>query len=73
MVGIKASNFKFVPSNIVTYQGDVIAFSIDNLSGASHNFTLEDPAGKVLQDIDLPTDKVVDVEVRFSELGTYKF
>ena len=72
-VRIQADSFKFAPNNLVTYQGDVIVFSIESISDSTHNFSLEDPGGKVLQNVNLPARKTVEVEVTFSELGTYKF
>src|SRR5271169_1350373 len=66
-IQIKASSFKFVPNNLVIYQGDIIVFSIENISDSSHNFTLEDPAGKELQNIDIPARKTINVEILFSD------
>lgn len=72
-VRIQADSFKFVPNNLVTYQGNILVFSIESISDSTHNFSLEDPSGKVLQNVDLPARKTVEVEVTFLELGTYKF
>ena len=72
-VNIQASSFKFIPNNLEAYQGDRIVFKIENTSGSTHNFTIEDPSGKVLKNVDLPAEKSLDVEVSFPDQGVYKF
>ena len=72
-VTMKASNFKFEPNNILTYRGDRIKFEVENVSSSEHNFTITDPAGNVLQSVDIPAGKTVDIAVNFSETGIYHF
>jgi plastocyanin len=72
-VTMKASNFKFEPNNILTYRGDTINFKVENVSDSEHNFTIADPAGDVLQSVDIPAEKTVDISVTFSEAGIYHF
>jgi len=72
-VTMKASNFKFEPNNIFTYRGDTINFELENVSGSEHNFTMTDPAGGVLQSVDIPAGKTAAIAVTFSEAGIYHF
>jgi plastocyanin len=72
-VTMKASNFKFEPNNILTYRGDTIKFKVENVSSSEHNFTITDPAGDVLQSVDIPAGKTVNIAVSFSETGIYHF
>lgn len=70
---IKADSFKFEPNNIKAYVEDVIVLKIENVSAAGHNFTLKDPRGNVVQNVDLPPKKTVEVRVTLSETGIYNF
>ncbi len=72
-VDMKASDFKFTPNNIQAKVGDQIEFRIENVTGSKHNFTLQDPAGKTVRDIDLPAHQTTTVTVIFSQAGTYPF
>ena len=72
-VMMKAGNFKFEPNNILTYRGDTINFEVENVSDAEHNFTVTDPEGDVLQSVDIPAGKKVNIAVTFSEDGIYHF
>jgi len=72
-LAIKASSFKFDPNNIKAYVGDVIILKVENVSGSNHNFTVNDPAGKAVQSVDLPPGKTVEIRVTLSESGTYDF
>ncbi len=73
VIPMTASDFKFQPNNIETSAGNTIKFQIQNTSGASHNFTIKDPDGKTLQNVDIPVKKSVEVDVTFEKPGTYKF
>ncbi len=72
-IEIKASNFKFEPNNIRVSQGDRVTFRLENTAGILHDFTLEDPGGKIIRDVDLPAKKTVEVPVAFEKTGIYKF
>ena len=72
-VTMKAGSFKFEPNNILTYRGDTINFEVENVSDSEHNFTITDPAGDVLQSVDIPAGKTVAIAVTFSEAGIYHF
>ena len=73
VVEVKASSFHFAPNLIQARQGDRLVLLIDNTAGISHNFTLKDPAGKVLVSKDLPAQKTVRLEVSLSQAGDYPF
>ena len=73
MVTVEASDFKFVPNHFQTYQGTSIVFTIQDVSGSKHNFTVKDPDGRVLQSIDVEPQKSVKVKVDFPHVGTYPF
>ena len=68
-----AQNFKFKPNNIDAREGDVIVFRIKNISSALHDFTLKDPAGKIIADADLPPGKTTVVKADFQRPGRYEF
>jgi len=72
-VEMKVSNFNFEPNNILTYEGNTVLFRIENVSIAEHNFTLTDPAGTKLEDIDIPRDKTLEIKITFSRAGIYHF
>jgi plastocyanin len=73
VIDVKASNFKFEPNNIRAYEGDVLVFRIENISGAGHNFTIKNPEGHELQSVPLPSKVTTTVKVDLSEPGTYEF
>jgi uncharacterized cupredoxin-like copper-binding protein len=70
---LKASNFKFSPNNLRVRLGDKLELRIENISGANHNFTLKNPRGEVIRDVELPAHEMVLVPVDFPEEGTYEF
>jgi uncharacterized cupredoxin-like copper-binding protein len=73
VVGMKASDFKFVPNNIRAYKGDVLLLRIENTSDTGHNFTIQDPEENTLHSVPLPPKETVTVRVELSETGTYEF
>ena len=40
---------------------------------SEHNFTLTDPEGAVIEDVDIPRDKTIEIKVTFSRAGIYNF
>jgi uncharacterized cupredoxin-like copper-binding protein len=72
-LAIKADSFKFEPNNIKAYEGDVIVLKVENVSGAAHNFTIEDPRENIIQSVDLPSNKTMEIKVILSEVGIYNF
>jgi plastocyanin len=73
VIDMKASDFKFEPNNLKARRGDILEFNITNVSGTTHNFTIKDPKGEVLQSADLPPHKTTTVTVTVAEAGTYHF
>ena len=73
VIEVKASSFRFDPNVIQAHQGDRLVLLIHNTAGIAHNFTLKDPAGKVLFSKDLPASETVRLEVSLSRRGTTLF
>lgn len=73
VVALRASNFDFQPERIVARQGSTLRFAIENVSGTTHNFTLKDPAGAVLQSVPLPAGETKTVDVKLGQAGEYRF
>ena len=65
-IEMTASNFKFEPNNITTRTGNKLTFNIKNISGTLHNFTLKDPNGVIMQNIDIPAREVCPNKNRLS-------
>ena len=72
-VEVTADNFHFEPSIIEVKSGDPLLLKITNVSSGSHNLTVKDPGGQVIQNVDLPANKTTNVELRFKQPGTYEF
>lgn len=68
-----AANFKFDPAVIKASPGEVLTVQIENVSGTDHNFTLKDPAGKILHEIELPEKSTREVRIELPEEGIYPF
>ncbi|SPF47962.1 hypothetical protein SBDP1_70018 [Syntrophobacter sp. SbD1] len=49
------------------------SLAFKNVSGTEHNFTLNDPGGKILTSVDLPVGQNIRANVELSEPGVYKF
>lgn len=73
VVQMTASDFKFEPNNITARAGQTITFRIQNVSGTSHNFTLKDPGGAMVENVDIAPKQTVEVKAVFSKAGTYTF
>jgi len=73
IIVVKVHNYKFEPNNIFAYEGDTILFKIENVTISEHNFTLTDPEGAVIEAVDIPRDKTIEIKVTFSRTGIYKF
>ena len=73
IIVVKVHNYKFEPNNTFAYEGDTILFKIENVTISEHNFTLTDPEGAVIEDVDIPRDKTIEIKVTFSRTGIYKF
>ncbi|MEJ2033862.1 MAG: cupredoxin domain-containing protein [Deltaproteobacteria bacterium] len=72
-VRMTAADFKFDPAVIKASPGGVLTIEIENTSNADHNFTIKDPSGKVLQDIELPEKTTQEVRIEISQPGIYPY
>jgi uncharacterized cupredoxin-like copper-binding protein len=70
---IKADSYKFEPSNIAVNQGDMVVFTIRNISDIDHNFTIKDPEGEILKSVFLRAGKTEHIAISFPKKGTYAF
>ena len=73
IVEVTADSFNFNPSLIETKSKDTIFLKITNISSGSHNFTIKNPTGEVIQDVELPPNKTITLEVNLKKPGTYEF
>ncbi len=71
-IPVKASNFKFEPNNIKAFVGSTVVFQVENLAAGTHNFSIKDPQGKVIANVDLPAHQTVPVKVELKETGLYE-
>ncbi len=70
---VSISDHKFAPDYFQTSPGSTILFHLTNTTDTDHNFTIKDPDGKTIKDIDILPGKTADVGVSFSRAGTYEF
>jgi plastocyanin len=73
IVEMDASSFGFDPNNIEANQGDVLVILVTNRSSMSHNLTIKDPQGRVIQSVELPGNQTARVELGLALAGTYDF
>ena len=73
VVEMAASSFGFDPNNIEASQGDLLVILVINRSSISHNLTIKDPQGRVIQSVELPEKQTVRVELGLALAGTYDF
>jgi plastocyanin len=72
-VEMKASNFAFDPAVIIAQKGETLVLHVTDVSGETHNITVKDPSGKVLQSADIPGRQAITVEVPLEVAGVYPF
>ena len=72
-VEVTADNFHFEPSIIEVKSGDPIFLEVTNISSGTHNLTVKDLDGQVIQNVELPANNTIDVELHFKQPGTYEF
>lgn len=72
-IGMTAGSYYFEPAVILASPGDQLFLAIENVSGADHNFTLEEPDGEIMLSIDLPGNSTREVEVRLEQSGAYRY
>ena len=72
-VEMKARNFAFDPAVIVAKKGETLVLKITDVSGEAHNITVKDPAGKVVQEEDIPGHQTITVEIPLTAAGVYSY
>lgn len=72
-LAVKIHNYRFEPNNIVTHDGNTILFKLENVTISEHNFTLTDPDGAVIRDVNIPRDKTEEIKINFPRAGIYHF
>jgi plastocyanin len=72
-VEMKASNFAFDPAVITAQKGDTLVLHVTDVSGETHNITVKDPSGKVIESADIPARQTVTVEIPLQVAGVYPF
>jgi len=73
VVEMAASSFGFDPNNIEASQGDLLVILVTNRSSISHNLTITDPQGRMIQSVELPGKQTARVELGLALAGTYDF
>ena len=73
VVEMAASSFAFDPNNIEASQGDLLVILVTNRSSISHNLTITDPQGRMIQSVELPGNQTARVELSLALAGTYDF
>jgi plastocyanin len=69
---IKAGDFYFDPNNLRLSGPGRLTLKVENVSGTTHNITIKNPEGQVLNSTDLPPKTTVPVEVDLAIPGTYE-
>lgn len=72
-IHLTASSYEFKPNNIKVPEPGSLTLIIENISGAGHNITVENPEGEVLKSVDLPAKKTTSVTVDLPSPGNYEF
>ncbi len=71
VVRLIASNFRFAPNFIEAPADAPIRFEIQNASGTRHNLTLRDPAGRILDRVDVAANGKAVLELPALAPGRY--
>ena len=73
-ITITARSFNFYPEHIVINGPAQVTFNIENRANLlSHNFSVNDPDGKLILSVDIPKGKTVSVNISFTRPGKYEF
>jgi len=72
-LAMKASNFSFDPNTIAVHGTGTISLTITNTGGTAHNITVNDPAGKVIDSVEIPPNATVTTQITFPAPGDYSF
>jgi len=70
---MKAGNFFFDPNTVTVKGTGTITLTITNTGGSSHNITVNDPSGKVIDSAEIPPNGTVTTQVTFPVPGEYRF
>ena len=70
---IQAGDFSFAPAVLHMKGAGTVTLRISNDSGTEHNFTLKDPAGKVIASVELPPKQATTVAANLAAPGSYTF
>ncbi len=73
IITIEAGSYKFSPNEIRLDKPGLLAIEVKNVSSSVHNFTLKDPQGKTLENIDLRPRGSAIVNVELGQPGDYRF
>jgi plastocyanin len=73
LVVIRAENYRFTPDLIEVETGTPVILHVANITGTTHNITIEDPEGLVLIDHDLPARSALSIELNLERPGAYPF
>lgn len=71
VVRLTASNFHFAPNVIEAPAGALIGFEIQNASRTRHNLTVRDPAGRILDSVDVAANGKAVLELPALAAGRY--
>ena len=72
LITIEAGNYKFMPNEIRVARPGTLVLEIKNISGSEHNFTLKNPRGEVLKNLNIRSKDTAISNVDL-EPGTYQF
>ncbi len=73
VVRIEAGSYSFSPRSIQVEKPGMLALEIANTTGSTHNFTLRDPAGKIIKSVDIRGRASIISNIDLPQSGTYEF
>ncbi len=72
-IAMRAGDFMFEPRDLQVKGTGTLTLRITNESGTPHDFTLKDPAGRVITKVELPANQTTTATVDLPAPGIYKF
>ncbi len=72
-VAMTTGNFFIEPAQIVARVGTTLMLEVHNDSRFGHNFTVEDPAGRVIHSEEMAPGATVQLEVPLTREGVYPY
>ncbi len=72
-VAMRAGDFSFEPAVLQVKGPRALTLQIANESGTAHDFTLRDPAGRMIAKVELPANETTTATVDLAVAGTYSF